>query len=306
MNDKKDFSVSPTGPNLIIADRDITELDQAYVQYKSGAVTAKVGRQVLTFDGHRHIGHVGWRQDRQTFDAASVAYAPSKDLSIKYAYITERKGINGDVFDSEQKDHLLNASYQTSFGKLVGYNYRLKKDMAGAKALNTLGASLMGKKDSFSYTVELAKQSKNNFDATYTFLEAGYNFGAVTAKLGYEVLGSDDGMYGFDTPYSTKHKFNGWADLFLATPKEGLEDVMFTLAGALAGGKWAVIYHDFSSDEGSLDLGSEINAIYTRPINKTFSFGAKLASYSAEDAFNGGAKVVTDTERMWAWIGAKF
>jgi len=56
----------------IIADPETTELDQAYVQYKQGKFIAKLGRQVLTLDNHRYVGHVGWRQDRQTFDAATL------------------------------------------------------------------------------------------------------------------------------------------------------------------------------------------------------------------------------------------
>src|SRR5690606_27976497 len=54
----------------VIADAPHTELDQGYIQYKNEMVTFTGGRQVITFDNHRFVGHVGWRQDRQTFDAA--------------------------------------------------------------------------------------------------------------------------------------------------------------------------------------------------------------------------------------------
>ena len=56
-----------TGNNTqysVVADPETTEVDQAYVQYKQGKVTAKIGRQVITLDNHRYVGHVGWRQDR--------------------------------------------------------------------------------------------------------------------------------------------------------------------------------------------------------------------------------------------------
>ena len=52
---------------------------------------------------------------------------------------------------------------------------------------------------------------------------------------GYELLGSDDGKVAFNTPLATKHKFNGWADKFLGTPKEGLEDVYLTAKGKVSG-----------------------------------------------------------------------
>ena len=59
----------------VIADPETTELDQAFVQYKQDKLTAKIGRQVITLDNHRYVGHVGWRQDRQTFDAVTINYA---------------------------------------------------------------------------------------------------------------------------------------------------------------------------------------------------------------------------------------
>ena len=91
----------------------------------------------------------------------------------------------------------------------------------------------------------------------YINAEAGYNFGAVTVLGGYELLGSDNGV-GFNTPLATKHKFNGWADKFLGTPGEGLEDIYLTAKGKAYGVKWVATYHDFSSDVDGIDFGSEL------------------------------------------------
>ena len=73
-------------------------------------------------------------------------------------------------------------------------------------------------------------------------------------------MASDDGMYGFSTPLATLHKFNGWSDQFLTTPKEGLVDLYASISGKAFGGGWTVALHDFSADESSEsvdDLGSE-------------------------------------------------
>ena len=56
------------------------EIDQAYIQYKTDDVTVKAGRQVIALDGQRFIGHVGFRQDRQTFDGVRVMFEPVKGL----------------------------------------------------------------------------------------------------------------------------------------------------------------------------------------------------------------------------------
>jgi len=144
----------------------------------------------------------------------------------------------------------------------------------------------------------------DSVDTDYLFIEGGLSQFGITAKLGYEVLGSDQGQGGFQTPLATLHKFNGWADLFLSTPAQGLKDTYFSLSGKLAGGKWVAVFHDFSSDvalESTSDLGSEINLLYTKKFSDQFSAGVKYADYSAGSAvFNR-----VDTERFWLWGGFK-
>ena len=309
-----DYTVGPTGYNpglySVIADPEHTELDQGFIQYKNQGVTAKLGRQVITMDNHRFVGHVGWRQDRQTFDGVSVAYAPNKSLSLSYAYIDQRNRIFAEAADIDSKDHLFNASYSLAFGKLTGYGYLLEVDNDTDNALDTFGIRFSGSQKSgnnkFLYTAEYASQSSESaatdFDADYLFIEAGAVIAGVTAKVGYEVLGSDDGMFGFSTPLATLHKFNGWADQFLATPKEGLVDTSVTLATGLAGGKFTLIYHDFEADEASDavdDLGSEVDVLYTRKFGKHYSAGIKYASYSGDSG-----KV--DADKLWLWVGANF
>ena len=125
-----DHTVGPTGYNLglysVIADPEHTELDQGYIKYKNDSLSVKLGRQVITMDGHRFVGHVGWRQDRQTFDAFSTKYRPTKDFTLQYAYIAQRNRIFAQDADLESKDHLINAAYKTHYGTLTGYGYLLK------------------------------------------------------------------------------------------------------------------------------------------------------------------------------------
>jgi hypothetical protein len=297
-----------TGNNTqysVVADPETTELDQAYVQYKQDKVTAKVGRQVITLDNHRFVGHVGWRQDRQTFDALSVGYVASDSLKGSYTYITKRNRIFGEVKDIQSKDHLLNLSYKTDYGQLTAYSYLLEVDNTASNGLDTYGVSFKGKKDKFSYYAEFATQDSDgttDYSATYMALEGGYSFDKVTVKLGGEVLGSDDGMYGFSTPLATLHKFNGWADQFLGTPPEGLVDLYAVISGKALGGGWTVAYHDYSADESTAtvdDLGSEINAVYAKKFGKNYKAGIKYAAYSAGD-------IKVDADKVWVWVSAKF
>jgi hypothetical protein len=156
------------------------------------------------------------------------------------------------------------------------------------------------------YHAELATQSSTvgnaSFDANYLFAELGAQYNGVVAKLGYEVLGSDDGNFGFSTPLATLHKFNGWSDQFLATPNQGLTDLYVSLSTKALGGKWLAVLHKFNADDASEtvdELGSELNLQYTTNIAKNFNGGIKIAKYSGDSGR-------VDADKIWLWIGTKF
>ena len=297
----------------VVADPETTELDQFLLQYQQKSFGIKAGRQVITMDNHRFVGHVGWRQDRQTFDGVTAVYKPIDGLTLNYGYITKRNRIFAQAKDIDANDHLINLAYQTGLGKLTAYSYLLEQDNNISNGLDTFGLRFSGSssvgKQKLTYQLEYAQQDSDSstasYSADYISAEVGSQFSGVGLKLGYELLGSDNGNYGFSTPLATLHKFNGWSDQFLNTPKEGLSDLYASVGGKLAGGKWAVIFHKFDADQASAtvdDLGSEINAVYSRPINKHYTAGIKFASYSAGDSSAG--KV--DTDKVWLWLNAKF
>lgn len=308
------YSVPPTGFKTgrysVIADPEVTELDQGFLQYKSSILMAKLGRQVVTYDGHRFIGHVGWRQDRQTFDGVRLDLTPTENISLSYSYLDQRNRIFAEAVDMDSKDHLFNAAVKTPIGKLVVYSYMLEQDIATDNALDTYGASLTGAAAMGSakllYALEFASQDFESGavkrDADYSLAELGVAVSGITAKVGMESLGSDDGLYGFSTPLATLHKFNGWADIFLNTPAVGLVDSYASLSGTLAGGSWAVIYHTFDADEdtSALDeLGAELDISYARKFGKHYNAGVKYAAYNAKD-------FAVDTDKIWVWVGLSF
>ncbi|MBH0055710.1 alginate export family protein [Pseudoalteromonas sp. SWXJZ94C] len=301
----------------VIADPESTEIDQGFVKYARDGLSLKVGRQVIALDGQRFVGHVGWRQDRQTFDAATINYA-FNNIDLQYSYLNKRNRIFADDKDIKSSDHLINASFKTDYGKVVLYSYLLSDDALQDDSLDTYGLSFNGNKTlndiTFYYKAEYATQSAStsvsDFDADYYALEGGVDingFGSesITLKAGIESLGSDSGDYGFAAPLATMHKFNGWADMFLSTPTQGLDDTYISLNGKAFDGKWLVAYHSFDANEqsnGVDDLGRELNVQYIKPINKTYSVGAKYADYSAGDT----AANKVDTQKLWVWMSAKF
>lgn len=304
----------------VIADPEGTEVSQAYLAYKMQDVTLKAGRQGFNMDNQRFIGMVAFRQNDQTYDSASLTYAPNKDVNAFYSYVWNVNRIFGD--DSPKGDldsnlHIANVAYSgSSLGKLSVYAYLLDFNDAGALGLSsaTYGARFAGKQAvtdalDVAYTLEYARQTdyKDNpadFSADYMTGELFLSAAGFTGGVAYEKLGSDNGV-AFQTPLATLHKFNGWADKFLTTPDTGLEDFNVSLAyrvsgnSALAGTLFKAIYHDFTSDVGDLNYGDEWGFLISKKLNKTFTASAKAAFYNAED-------FATDTTRFWFTLGASF
>jgi hypothetical protein len=93
-------------------------------------------------------------------------------------------------------------------------------------------------------------------------------------------LGNDK-QTSFATPLATLHKFNGFADQFLATPSQGLEDKFMKIGGNLSSLKLAAAYHQFDSDKGSIDFDSELDVSATTKIGEKYTLGAKYPNYVA-------------------------
>ncbi|MCA6058669.1 alginate export family protein [Thalassolituus sp. ST750PaO-4] len=286
-----------------VADPVNTEINRAQLSYTKEALTAVVGRQRIILDNARFIGNVGWRQNEQTYDAALLQY--KKDgLGVTYAYINQVNDIN--FSERDITGHALNLAFdKLSAGKLVTYAYLVDIDDSDLY-YDTYGVSLAGQKSlddiKVNYLAEIATQSayKNgDKDAIYYHVEAGATLQGVNLTLGNETLGSDDGEYGFQTPLATKHAFNGWADGFLLTKDDGLSDSYVRVSGNVNGIKALVAYHEYSTDKGGDDLGSELNLQLLYSFNKNISSGLKYAGYDASGNNS-------DIDKFWLWCGLSF
>jgi len=321
----------------VVADPPTTEINQAWLGYTyTNWVSAKVGRQRIVLDNHRFIGDVGWRQNMQTYDAASVESKPLPDLSLFYGYLWEVNRVFGDVDglartspnrDFEGDSHLLNVSYSgCKYGRLVGYTYLLDlENPAGmANSCATYGGYFAGsapvhEKISIGYRGEFAwqtdyKNSPQDYHAEYYNIEASATMKlappvpAISAGAGYEVLGtgSNDGTgpgnVGFRTPLATLHAFNGWADVFLATPAKGLRDlygfVQVTLPGDVP---VRAIYHTYEADNGGADFGHEFNLMASKKFGKHWIALAKYAYYDGKEVPNR-----FDVHKLWAQLEFNF
>lgn len=299
----------PLNPGTaIIADPEGTEVNQAFVSYDNFSTQFKYGRQRITLDNQRFIGAVGWRQNEQTYDAFSITNKGLPDTQLFYAYVTNVNRVFGEdnlIGDQDQETHLLNANYAGfGAGKLSLYAYLIDNLSAPALASDTYGARWMGRiNNTFGYNLEYATQSEGGdnpvtYSADYMLAEGVVTLGKVTATLGYELLGSDDGVVGFATPFATLHAFQGWTDRFLDTPANGIEDVYATLATNLAGVQLVVAYHELASDVNSVDYGSEWDFSASKKWGPVM-YTAKFADYAADD-------FGSDTTKFWLMADINF
>ena len=317
----------------VVADVESHELNQLFFAYTGLPDTKlKVGRQVITFDNHRFIGHVGWRQNNQTFDAAVVQNSSIPGLTITYGYIDRVNRILGNdspVGNIETETHTIHAAYKIDgIGTVKGYAYLLDHerqfnglDSASYGAIFTRKQNL-GQGYGLHIYGEYAQQEDYGdrlpaFEADYYHLALGVSKAGLKATIGYELLGTDNGV-AFFTPLATGHIFNGFADQFLlATPINGLEDFYIDITykvsnmpshlSFLDGLLLKAQYHDFSSETGGIDFGNEFDFYAKLPLKRGLYIEGKYANYNAE-AGNGLApgRGGVDVEKITFGVGWKY
>ena len=320
----------------VVADPDYTQVNQAWLGYiinRNARVTA--GRQRINHSGERFLGSVAWRQNEQTFDSARAQLTPLPGLTVDYSYIWRINRVfdpdtslgdfpgNTALGEYEGDNHALYANYDLGGGhSLAGFGYLLDIDELPNLSSRTWGLEYKGiAKLPADVTLGINLAAARQYDDGDSALNysAPYYFGEINATktpvrmngavaqpiplvfgVGYEVLGSDDGV-SFQTPLATLHKFQGFADKFLVTPPNGIRDGYLKAGITLYGVAFTAFYHDFESDRGSDDYGDEIDLVANYPINANFSAMVKYASYQEGDLAS-----ARDTDKLWLMLTATF
>jgi hypothetical protein len=315
--DKLDYNNStPTTSETarpVIADPAGSEMNQAWVRYAGiPRTTLQGGRQRLVLDNQRFVGNVGWRQNEQTYDGALLVTRPLAGTELTYAYF---HNVNSVAFTNfPARTHLINASYSPGpWLKVTAYDYALdfativgNRQDSQTLGLRLAGAPALNEAETVKllYAAEYAHQDEHadapgTVKADYVLGELGAGVGPATLKLGYEVMGSNNGVYALQTPLATLHAFDGWADVFLTTPAAGLVDSYASLGATLAGVALTAAYHEFTAEFGGADHGTEVDASAGYAFNRQLAALVKYASYDA-DAF------ATDTDKGWLQLEYKF
>ncbi|HUD27859.1 MAG TPA: alginate export family protein [Novosphingobium sp.] len=297
----------------VVPDPETVGLNRLQVAYKVNGTGVTIGRQRINLDDQRWVGSVGWRQDEQTFDAVR-GEAKLGPVTLDGTWSWSQRTIFGSEAGPRQSydGNFFFGGAEVKAGPLAlkGFAYLLDYDdplqvasSSKTYGLRATGAFPLGKAVKLDLTASYARQSDwkttaKDYAADYVAGEGGATFRGLRLAGGYEKLGADNG-FALQTPLATLHKFNGTADLFLTTPAQGLEDAYASVSykvgdlGAVKGIAANVTWHQFDSDVGDIEYGTEWDAQVTFRLSQF----AVLAKYARYDAVRFPAS--GDVEKFW-------
>jgi len=291
----------------LIADPERTDVNRVWLGFARedwAGLDLKGGRQRIKLDDDRWIGNVGWRQNEQTFDSARLqSNLGVEKLLVQYVYAWEVNRIFADDGSALRRDfnprsHFLNVAYDHGPAvKAVFFAYLIDPSEDDFRPLGSqtyglrlTGSLPIGERLTLPYQASWAFQqdwgdNATSYAAHYAFLEAGVALERVgKLSAGFELLGSDRDAV-VVTPFSTAHKFNGFADVFLNNGgNRGLRDLYVSISPTipLTGLKLELILHRFWDDQGGDLLGQEYDALVVYDINRHLGLLYKFAYFDGD------------------------
>jgi len=304
-----------------IADPEKSELNQLWLSYAGIPDTLiKGGRQRIKLDDDRFIGNVGWRQMETTFDSVLVTHNNQQlfGLTVNAGYIGNVQTFTAT--NERIEAPILNVNYKVGdYGNLVGYgywlnytereNYEKSSETYGLRMTNfQKPGDTLKLSDNYGvvYTAEWGHQEDYGHGPTKYSVDRLNLMGGLTAynltfQGAIEQLDGKGLNKTFDTPLGTNHAFQGWADIFLVTPRNGIRDVFGTMIGTFDRGEVILTgtYHNFTDDTGQLKYGDEWDFSALKKFGKHYSVLAKYAYYSADNYNAADTFTNTDTQKIW-------
>jgi hypothetical protein len=213
------------------------------------------------------------------------------------------------IYDSHS--HLFDVVYSGFLPALKLESYAYLLDLEQAPTLSTATYGLRGEgffqvgagftarlNGAFSYQEDRANNPLS-ISLRHTLVEAGLGYDEFTALVGREVL-EGNRTIGFQTPIASPHAFQGWAEVFVTKPPDGLTDVYvkatygFPVLAIFGKPTASVAYHDFTAERTVAGLGSEWDAGLDVRFNDHFSYSGAFALYDG-----GGAR--PDKHVFWLY-----
>lgn len=317
------------------ADKNGVAVFEAWAQYDlTEKWSARMGRQVLSYDNQRILGEQDWGQQAQSHDALTVSFHTEKQqLDFGVAYNSDAENTFQTPYTVANYKAMQYAWYHANLDKLgvsflvlnTGYEYANihKKLLVDYK--QTFGPYLAYKTDKTDTNFWLYGQTGKSTDRQVSAWNAGANFGyninqSFKVGLGYEFLSgksTNDGstvMKSFNPIFGTNHGFNGYMDYFYVggghLNNVGLQDAFVKLNYNINKWQFTLMPHAFLSAAEvitpveKLDsyLGTEVDFTvgfnFKKEITLTGGYSQMFGSKTLEFIKAGDAGHTNN----WAWL----
>lgn len=324
--------VAPTA----VADKNGVAVFEAWAQYNfTEKWSARMGRQVLSYDNQRIFGEQDWGQQAQSHDALTVSYhTESQKLDFGGAYNSTAENTFQTPYTVANYKALQYAWYHNQFNEDLGLSFLLLNTgyeyaNADAKLLvdykQTFGPYLTYKTGKIDSSFWVYGQTGKSTDLQVSAWNAAANFGyqiteSFKAGLGYEFLSGKDSNDGssviksFNPIFGTNHGFNGYMDYFYVgnhLNNVGLQDAFIKLNYNIEKWQFALMPHVFLAAADvvtplneKLDsyLGTEVDVTFgynfKKDITVTGGYSQMFGSKTMEFIKNGDASHTNN----WAWL----
>lgn len=298
----------------VVADPEGTDLNRAALAWRGSDITLRAGRQRIGHGSERFIGGVAWRQNEQTYDGLRLRWEPAGGGSLDASYVVSVRRIFGPDDGAQPAswdgDSLfLRGEWQPAAGLTLrpfAYRVDVEPDAGFRPAVtvdnssDTVGVEAAWSAGPLTLEGAYARQwdqgaSTLDYAAGYYLARGTYEHRGFRLELSREVLGADNGS-GFRTPLSTLHKFQGWADVFLATPASGIEDTSLALEGGTKALSWRLVAHRFRAEQGGQAYGREVDLNVHWQLNKRLSLQFRFADF---DGHGAGDEAFGNVRKAW-------
>lgn len=303
----------------VVADPETLQLNRFQVRYAAPfGLDTTLGRQRIIWDDARFVGNVGFRQNEQTFDALYFDWKLSDRLEARYGYIDRVDRIFGNdspvgVFRSDS--HIGQLDWKApQIGALAAYALALDFSNSPRNSHLTYGVRWSRPFDFEKWRAKLALEGARQNDYRGNTPEFTVHYAKAQGVIGRGPLDvtftgewlEGDGTRGFETPLATLHAFQGFADVFLITPPDGLRDLNLSATWKVAdppiGKSFSLLVrgHQFTNDTGSKELGREFNALARLKMRSWLTLELRAA------VFDGRDPRFPDKTRVWLAIETSF
>lgn len=317
------------------ADKNGVAVFEAYADYSfDDKWSARLGRQVLSYDNQRIMGGIDWIQQGQSHDAALITYKDAKNrLDLGFAHNANAENLlePTTAYATTYKE-MQYAWYHTSIKKVnasflflnAGYQYLKTPTDLQTDYIQTYGTYLTYKGKKWDFDLGVYGQSGKSGGAELSAWDAGANLGYVVtdkfkATLGYEYLSgkdqddSDTKIKSFTPLFGTNHAFNGFMDYFYVGNHKksvGLQDAYLKLDFGIKKVKFSLTPHVFYAPNKVLAAGLEKDSYLGTEVDLTAGYKIykdimAVAGYSQmfgsstlETLKAGDAGKTTN----WAWV----